>query len=133
MIGLDTNLLIRYIIRDDLTQTRAADRYIDSLSEDGISLFLNNIVLCELVRVLEVTYEYNKIQVVSVIEKILSTSQFLFEDTNAIWIAISAYKKSKSGFADSLIGTINKLSGCEKTATFDKKAAKLPDFELLNS
>lgn len=131
MIGLDTNLLIRYIVRDDLSQTRIADRYIDNLSKNDVSLFLNNIVLCELVWVLEITYEYNKTQIISIIEKILETSEFEFEDTNAIWLALSAYKKSKSGFADALIGIINKLAGCTKTATFDKKAAKLLEFELL--
>lgn len=131
MIGLDTNLLVRYIIRDDLSQTSAADSYIDKLSEDDVSLFINNIVICELVWVLEYTYEYNKTQIVSVIEKILETSQFTFENADAIWFAISAYKKSKSGFADALIGVTNKLAGCTKTATFDRNATKLAEFELL--
>ena len=133
MIGLDTNILIRYIVRDDLAQVRIADNYIDKLSKNEVSLFLNNIVLCELAWVLEITYEYNKDQITSVIEKILETSQFAFEDKDIIWLAISAYKKSKSGFADALIGTINKLAGCKKTATFDKKATKLAEFELLVS
>ncbi len=133
MIGLDTNLLIRYIVRDDLSQTRIADRCIDTHSKDGVSLFLNNIVLCELVWVLEVTYKYDKIQIVSILEKILETRQFTFEDKDAIWLAISGYKKSKSGFADALIGIINKISGCKKTATFDKNAAKLSEFELLTN
>ncbi len=131
MIGLDTNLLVRYIVRDDTRQAQLASSYIKKKRDDGVSMFINHIVLCEIVWVLESTYEYSKTQIVNVLEKILDISQFSIPDVDSVVLALSAYKNSKVGFSDALIGTTNKMEGCVKTATFDKYAGKLPDFELL--
>ncbi len=66
-----------------------------------------------------------------VLEKILQTSQFVIEDADSAWHALIDYKKTNVDFSDSLIGAVNKLAGCGKTATFDKQAGKLPDFEFI--
>lgn len=131
MIGLDTNILVRYIVRDNLEQAKIASSYIREAYNNHTELFINNIVLCELIWVLDVAYKYEKNQIISTIEKILHTSGFIIENADAAWLALTAYKKSKADFANVLIGITNKLAGCNKTATFDKLAGKLPEFELI--
>jgi predicted nucleic-acid-binding protein len=131
MIGLDTNILVRYIVRDDLAQAKIARSYMQKCCDNDIQLFINNIVICELIWVLEVSYEYEKNQIINVIEQILRTRQFAIEDAQSAWQALAAYKKTNVDLSDTLLGFTNKLAGCTKTATFDKKAAKLLEFELL--
>ncbi len=131
MIGLDTNIILRYIVRDDLAQVKIVDSYIEKCCDNDVTLFISNIVLCELVWVLDISYKCEKNQIIRTIEKILQTSQFIFEDRQSAWQALSAYKKSRADFADALIGFTNKSSGCKETITFDKIAAKLPEFKLL--
>lgn len=131
MIGLDTNILVRYIVRDDLEQAKLASSYIRKCGDNETLIFISNVVLCELVWVIDVIYKYEKHQIIDTIEKILRTSQFVFEDISSAWQALNTYKKSKADFADALIGSTNKSAGCEKTITFDKTAAKLTEFELL--
>jgi len=131
MIGLDTNILLRYFTQDDEKQSEIANFYIEEQCSEENQAFINSIVFCELVWVLEVAYKYEKTQIADVLEKILQTSQFVVEDTGAAWNALSSYKKSKADFSDALLAEINKNAGCKKTFTFDKRASKLPEFELL--
>lgn len=93
--------------------------------------FINRIVLCELVWVLELAYGYSKDTIVSVLEKLLRTSRLKIEDTQAAWTAFRLYQKWKADFADCLLGTTNRLGGCSKTVTFAQAASKLEDFQLL--
>jgi predicted nucleic-acid-binding protein len=131
MIGLDTNILVRYIVRDDLAQAKIADSYIHKCRDNDIELFISNVVLCELIWVLDISYEYEKNQIINTIEKILRTSQFTVEDAQSSWQALATYKKSSADFSDAMIGFINKSAGCKKTITFDKTAAKLAEFEII--
>ncbi len=131
MNGLDTNILVRYLIQDDEAQAKTANLYIKKHCTDDSPAFINRIVLCELVWVLESAYKYEKKQIFMVLEKILQTSQFVVEDSGSAWHALADYKKTNVDFSDSLIGAVNKLAGCKKTATFDKQAGKLPDFEFI--
>jgi predicted nucleic-acid-binding protein len=66
-----------------------------------------------------------------VLETILRTGQFLFEDADAAWTALRAYRSTGVDFLDCLLGKINRNLGCETTATFDRKAGSLEQFALL--
>ena len=93
--------------------------------------FINRIVLCELVWVLESAYGYSKETIASVLEKVLRTSQFQIEDVQAAWTAFRLYQKGKADFADCLLGALNRHQGCDRTVTFDRQAGKLESFEML--
>ncbi len=133
MKGLDTNILLRYLVQDDEERSHAASLYIKKHCTREQPAFINRIVLCELVWVLETAYSYKREQIAGVLEKILQTSQFEIENTDEAWQALSLYRKEKIDFSDALIGACNKKSGCSKTATFDKNAGKTSDFELLST
>ncbi|MGV2432987.1 MAG UNVERIFIED_CONTAM: PIN domain-containing protein [Rickettsiaceae bacterium] len=80
MIGIDTNVLVRYFTEDDAVQTDLAAKLIDRNSGKRCSVFINNIVICELIWVLLHLYEYNKPQIIFLLKEMLSTIEFGFED-----------------------------------------------------
>jgi predicted nucleic-acid-binding protein len=131
MKALDTNVLVRYLVQDNATQAKAATSYIMKHCTRSQPAFINRIVLCELVWVLQSAYGYEKEQIAIVIEKILQTSQFSVENSDVAFQALACFKVANVDFADALIGVLNNAEGYSKTATFDKKAAKLDEFELL--
>ena len=132
MIGLDANVLARYIVEDDEKQARIATRLIDSCTaaEPG---FVSHIVLIELTRVLSSCYNADKTALIAVIEQLLQTKQLLIEDGEIVWHALDDYKKSSADFSDCLLSRINHEKGCTTTMTFDKSAAKLPCMAPLTS
>jgi predicted nucleic-acid-binding protein len=131
MIGLDTNVLVRYLVQDDPGQSRKAIQVISKQCTRDDPGFINRIVLCELVWVLESAYGYSKDTIVAVLEKLLRTSQLKIEDVQAAWTAFRVYQKGKADFADCLMGATNRLGGCETTVSFDQAASKLEGFRVI--
>jgi predicted nucleic-acid-binding protein len=130
MIGIDTNILVRYFTQDNLEQAQIVEQLIDSYATSFNSLFVNNIVMCELVWVLERGYKYSKEEVSKVIKQMLSTEEFAFENQELLWLALSQYNQNKLDFSDALIGELNKKFGCSETLTFDRAAIKANNFKL---
>ena len=130
MIGIDTNLLVRYLTQDDAAQSKQAGRIIDAAIEVGEDLYLNHIVVCELTWVLSRAYGYAKDELLGVLEKILAAGQFAFEDKDSLWRALEAFRRSRADFADCLIGVKNSTAGCRTTVTLDRAAAGLGNFTL---
>ena len=122
MIAIDTNILVRYLTQDDLRQAQAVNNLLKKYFGKPQSIFINNIVLCELIWVLESGYKYEKNQIVSAMRSILSTKEFAFEHQNILWFALEEYESRKLDFADSLIAQLNKYYGYNTTFTFDEKA-----------
>ena len=131
MKGVDTNVLVRYITRDDPAQERAASRFLDSAKARAEPIFVNVIVLCELVWVLGRTYEYPRADVAAVIGQVLTTEQIVVEDADLAWQALADFKASKADFADCLIGRKNLRLGCDTTVTFDGRLKSLASFAAL--
>ena len=131
MIGLDTNVLVRHLVQDDPSQSRKATQVITKHCTRDDPGFINRVVLCELVWVLESAYGFSKDTIVPVLEKLLRTSQLKIENVQAAWTAFRMYQKGKADFADCLLGAINRIDGCEWTVTFDQPASKLEGFQLL--
>lgn len=131
MIGLDTNVLVRYLVQDDPAQSRAAAHLIERECTKESPGFINRIVLCELVWVLESAYGYSKTAIAGVLEKVLRTSQFHVEEVSVAWTAFRRYQKGHADFADCLLGVVNRQHGCDRTVTLDRQAGKLEGFELL--
>lgn len=130
MIGIDTNILVRYFTQDNLEQAQVVEQVINSYATSPNSLFINNIVMCELIWVLERGYKYSKEAISAVIKQMLSTEEFAFENQKLLWLALNQYNQNKLDFSDALIGEINKEFGCSKTLTFDQAAIKANNFKL---
>ena len=130
MIGIDTNLLVRYLTQDDAAQSKQAARIIDAAIEADEDLYLNHIVVCELTWVLSRAYGYAKDELLGVLEKILTAGQFAFEDKDSLWRALEAFRRPRADFADCLIGVKNSTAGCRTTVTLDRAAAGLGNFTL---
>lgn len=130
MIGLDTNILVRYFTRDDPEQAKAAKRLIDDARERGERLFINRIVLSELIWVLSRSYKRGRTEIAEAVEKILVTTQFEVDGKDAVWEALRAFRDSATDFSDCLIGASSTAAGCTTTATFDRRAGKLDTFTL---
>jgi predicted nucleic-acid-binding protein len=130
MIGLDSNVLVRYLTQDDPVQSKRANQVIEEALRAGQSFYLNHVVLCETNWVLARAYGYDQAELADAIEKILSAAQFEFEDKNSLWQALAGFRQSGADFADCLIGAKNLAAGCDATLTFDKRAGGLPQFSL---
>ena len=131
MIGLDTNILVRYLTQDDLDQSRKAAHEIEKGLSAGHMFFIADIVMCELVWVLESAYEYDSKEIVPVLENILRTKQFRFEDKDLLWKSLADYRNKKGDFADHLIGQACQKAGCRETITFDAGLKNNPLFRAL--
>ena len=131
MIGIDTNVLIRYIVQDDPRQARAATRLIEGQCSAETPGFIGHIVLCELVWVLMSAYRYPKADVLRVLEQILRVAQLRVEDPQILWRTLEDFRVHKADFSDHLIGRLHLAKGCERTVTFDRAAAVAEGFELL--
>ena len=128
MLGVDTNVLVRFLVRDDETQFEKARRLIRREVAAGRRVFVSQLVLLETEWVLRSRYELAKIEIIEVVSALLDANDVQFEDEPAIEEALFVWKDRSVGFADCLIGARNKRLGCSATATFDVKASKLPGF-----
>lgn len=131
MIGLDTNVLVRFLVADDRDQAARATALLGHVQQAEESAYLTGIVLCELVWVLDRGYGYAKPVIGDTLERILLTSQFEVEDRDGVWRALEAYRGGRGDFADYLIGERNRAAGCSRTATFDRALDGASGFELL--
>ncbi len=131
MIGLDTNVVVRYLVQDDPKQAAVATKFIErSLSQENPGL-VTLICLCEIVWVLAECYDADRKRIRAVVEGLLATKQIKVESADLVWRAVRAWDASSADFSDALIGEIVRAQDGVKTVTFDRAAAKLPSFELL--
>ena len=128
MIGLDTNVLVRFLVRDDESQYERARRLIRREAQAGEPACISLIVLRETEWVLRSRYELSKVEILSAFSDLLSAADLSFEDEAAIEEALFVWQDSGAQFADCLIGARYRDLGCRATATFDQGALKLPGF-----
>ena len=131
MKGLDTNVLVRYLVQDNTQQALQASHFIETQCTDETPCFIGQIVLCELAWVLESNYHQSRAQIALVVEQLLQIGQLEIMEPEVVWRALEDYKKSNADFPDHLLARVNESKGCESTLTFDKKAAKQPAFKML--
>jgi predicted nucleic-acid-binding protein len=125
--GLDTNVLLRYLLRDDPGQAARADREL----ERDERFLVDAIVLCELVWVLEAGYGLSRTAIAAALEQVLSTAQFEIEGKDTASAALDDFRRSAADFSDCLIGRRNRAAGAAHTVTFDRSLRALPAFRLL--
>jgi predicted nucleic-acid-binding protein len=124
MIGIDTNVLVRYITADEPKQFNLARNLLEKQCSKENPGVVNLIVLCELVWVLRGAYKTDKRTLVAVLRKILGTAELSVETPDMAWAALDDFEKGNADFSDYLIAHKNKELGCTHTVTFDKKAGK---------
>jgi predicted nucleic-acid-binding protein len=130
VIGVDSNVLVRYLTQDDPLQSRKANVLVEQVVRRGDTLYLNQIVVCEVYWVLARAYGYGRAELADAFEKLMSAAQFEFEDKAALWQALASFRQSGADFAECLIGIKNEAAGCASTLTFDKRAGGLPQFSM---
>jgi predicted nucleic-acid-binding protein len=130
MIGLDTNVLVRYIMQDDAKQAPQATRLVESLSAEAPG-FLPLVAVVELVWVLSSAYDLDRAQLVEAFEGVLRTKELVIERAEVVWKALRAFQSVNADFADCLIAHSAASAGCEKTMTFDRGAAKSAGMTLI--
>lgn len=131
MIGLDTNVLARYIVQDDPVQCAAATRLIEGKCTAEAPAYVSVPVLLELVWVLSSAYGYDKTVVIPVVRQMLRTAELAVEDRQIIWTALRDFESGTAGFADYVIAHRNHARGCARTCTFDGRAARGRYFALV--
>ena len=128
MLGIDTNVLVRFLVRDNEVQFEKARKLIKREVTAGRRVFVNQLVLMETEWVLRSRYIVPKNQIIEAVSALLDTADVQFEDEPAIEEALFIWKDTTADFADCLIGAKNRRLGCRATASFDLKASKLSDF-----
>ncbi len=128
MLGIDTNVLVRFLVRDDEAQFEKARKLIKREVAAGRRVFVNQLVLMETEWVLRSRYAVPKNQIIEAISGLLDATDVQFEDEPSIEEALFTWKDTAADFADCLIGVKNRRMGCKATVSFDVKASKLPGF-----
>lgn len=131
MIGLDTNVLIRYLAQDDPRQSALATRFVERTLSTENPGFISSIVLCETAWVLADCYGADRRRIREVVEGLLATKQLVIERAEVVWKALRAWEGVPADFSDALIGQIAAAHGGDRTMTFDRAAARLPGFALM--
>jgi predicted nucleic-acid-binding protein len=122
MIGIDTNVLVRYLVQDDEAQSAQATMLIEETISVDMPGYITLISLVEVVWVLNSCYGINKNDLCVMIRMLLETKQLLIEQAESCYRALKLFEQGNGDFSDALITTLSKDAGCSQTLTFDRKA-----------
>jgi len=123
VIGIDTNVLVRYIAQDDPRQSQQATKLIEQACDSATPGFIGLVVLVELVWVCESCYQATRGEVVEILRRILSIRQLVVQEAETVWKALRLFEVGKADFSDCLIERMGNAAGCSAMMTFDKAAA----------
>jgi len=132
MKGLDTNILIRFLVKDDLKQAEKVFTLFKQAESKRQNFFVSNFTVIETVWVLSKLYECKNKDISNAFNVLLSIPIINFESENLLKKFIIIAEKTTLDLADLLIGLSGSYNNCKETITFDKKAAKSDLFSLLN-
>ena len=128
MLGIDTNVLVRFLVRDDEAQFEKARRLIKREVSVQENVFVSLLVLLETEWVLRSRYNLHKAEILGAISGLLDATEVHIEDEPAVEETLFLWNDSAADFADCLIGAHNRTLGCRSTVTFDARALRLPTF-----
>lgn len=130
MIGLDTNVLVRYAVQDDAEQSARATQLMESLDEDTQG-FISVVALVELHWVLRRTYKVGRETAAGTVRKLLDARELALQEPDAVRRALTRTGDDVD-FPDALISEFDDAAGCDYTVTFDRRAARLPGMRLVD-
>ncbi len=132
MIGIDTNVLIRFLAQDDPVQSPIANDFMAGLTREAPG-FISAIVLAEVSWVLSRRYHVGREELAGILEALLRTSELRIENAEAGYRALAQFEAAQAGeFADALIAETAALVEATHTVTFDRAAAKSFGMSLLD-
>lgn len=124
MIGIDTNVLVRYIAQDDPAQSKRASRLIENECSAATPGYISLTALVELVWVSESCYGANRAEIADIVRRVLSIRQLVVQEAETAWKTLRLFESCKADFADCLIERTAATAGCSAVMTFDKAAAQ---------
>ena len=130
MKGLDTSILIRYLTQDDPVQSPRANEIIDRDLSPEAPGFVSLVAIAEVTWVLRSRYKATRQEIVTAIERILSSDSFQVQNEQQVYEAMIALRTGEGTFADALICALGAWAGCSSTLTFDG-SSQLPHFEVV--
>ena len=130
MIGLDTNILVRYLTQDHPIQSPKAREIIERRLTEENPGFVSIVVMVETVWVLDRAYKVAPHEIAAAVERVLQTDVIVVENEQEVFIAMIAIKEGRGSFADAVIAALGARASCSYTLTFDQKALRLPGFAL---
>jgi predicted nucleic-acid-binding protein len=131
MNGIDTNVIVRLLTKDDLKQAKLALSLLkDTEAKDGV-LFVSILVVLELLWVLQYVYKYERNEVINAIEEMMSVSVLKFEKASSIERMLYDGRRLKQDLSDLLIGYCAEENQCHTVYTFDRLASRHPLFQIL--
>jgi predicted nucleic-acid-binding protein len=133
VIGLDTNILVRYLTQDDRKQAALANHLIEETLTTEQPGFVSTVALVELVWVLESGYQCKRAQVAEVLERLLRSKTIVVEHAEVAWQSTRIFSATKADFADCVIARTGHANACDSTLTFDRTAAKDAGMQLLET
>ncbi len=131
MIGLDTNVLVRYLVGDEPRQAERARETVERARSAGEAIFLSQIVLCELVWVMVSAYDAGKEDVLHALDRLADDPAFVCDEPARVRRAIDRLARGKADFSDYLLGESGRDAGASTTFTFDRALRDEPGFSLL--
>ena len=130
MIGLDTNILVRYLTQDDAAQAALAAEIVERRITQDEPGFVSLVTVAELVWVLGSFYEFTGKEIATAVERLLQIDTLNIQNEREVFAAMVAVRTGLGSFDDALIGALGEWAGCEATLTFDRKAARMKGFSL---
>jgi predicted nucleic-acid-binding protein len=130
VIGLDTNILVRYLAQDDPVQSPKAREIIERRLTEKEPGFVSIVAMVETVWVLDRAYGLPAREIAAAIQRMLQVDVLIVENEQEVFTATVALRRGQGSFADALIGALGTRAGCARTLTFDHKALRLSGFEL---
>jgi predicted nucleic-acid-binding protein len=131
MIGLDTNVIVRFLVNDDVQQAEIVENRLVEIELSGESVIVSNLVLLEVFWVLRSAYGFSQEKIINAVQNFTGLDIVELEDENLFYELQNSHSKYSADLADQII-ILNYLElDCETSLTFDKKASKIPGFELL--
>jgi predicted nucleic-acid-binding protein len=120
VIALDTNVLVRFLVEDDPKQSAAAASLINRVIADGETFFVSDVVVCEMVWVMSVSYDIGRKEIAGALRNLLRARHVTFRAVDQLIRALEAYEAGKGDFADYLIREHARAANCDQVATFDR-------------
>jgi predicted nucleic-acid-binding protein len=130
MIGIDTNVLVRYLQQDDPSQNAKASALIGSLNSDRRG-YVSLITLAEVVWVLTRRFKLERRALAQIVDSLLRVQELVIEQAEVVRKALYLFEDSKAGFSDCLVAQLGRAAGCDYTVTFDQTAAKTAGMKFL--
>jgi len=131
MVGLDTNVILRYMLQDDPKQTPLANHIVDQVLSRENPGFITLVTVLEIVWVLRSLLKQTRTEIATHLENLLAADTFEVQNEQQVFEAVFALKRGTGEFEDALIGALNAWAGCPHTLTFDKKALRMPYFQVI--